>query len=96
MATKTGLNSAYRRAIRDRQDNRRALVIGVALGLLCLGMIVLGNEDTTPALQGQPGEIGIADLNDGPRVHPLVAYAQGLAIKEMDVRLDNACNASGR
>lgn len=95
MATKTGLNSATRRLIRDRQDNRRSTVIGVAGGLLLLLCIVFGHEDDVPVLQGEPGEIGLADLDGGPRVHPLVAYANGISRQEMDARLEGLVSASG-
>lgn len=97
MATKTGLNSAYRRAVRDRQDNRRSMVIGVVLGLLLLLPIFFGNEGDVPVLQGLPGEVGLADIQDDePRVHPLVAYSRGVSVEEMDDRLNRMANVSGR
>lgn len=96
MATKTGLNSATRRLVRDRQDNRCFSVIGVVCGLLLLMSVVFGNEDDVPVLQGEPGEIGLADLDGEPRVHPLVAYANGLSRQEMDAKLEGLVSASGR
>jgi hypothetical protein len=97
MATqKTGLNSAYRKALNDRQDNRRFLVIGVVLGILLLLPVFFGHERSQPVEIVDDSEV-IAAMSDAEQVHPLTAYARGaLDVEARYARQHAESNASGR
>lgn len=100
---KTGMNSAHRRAIQRRQEERRFAIVGLVAGLLLLGAIVFGGEREAEKLGPEPGDTGIIDFIEQPLTdpgsgnvrlnneHPLTRYARGVrSIEEMDRLIDSS------
>jgi len=81
---KTGLNSAYRRAVRERQESRVLVTFGFVLAAaMAVIYLLTGNNDVEPA----PGSI--SDVSNQQTVDALRAYGRGVPdIQEVDAIID--------
>ncbi len=85
----TGMNSAYRKKVQQRQEFRRFAVIGVAAGIIFLLLIFFSNRsDDTTSHGPQPGDTGLIEQ---AAEHPLVMYARGTrSAAELDALMESS------
>lgn len=85
--SKTGTNSAYKRMVQQRQDNRRFVIIGVAVGLCVLAAVAFGGNDNASDVTPETG----ITASKGYSEHPLVRYGRGVrSIEEIDEQIESS------